>query len=60
MKKNAYDIKAGETFSYGGMTYTATKDARGEFRPYIEVVDGSGRGTPGEIVLEHGAEVELA
>jgi hypothetical protein len=59
MKKDAYSIKAGDTFVVDGKTYTATKDARGEFRPYIMVVDERAKDGESEIVLQHGQDVEI-
>jgi hypothetical protein len=53
MQISAYDVKAGDTFTYCGETYTATANATGEFNAYIKVTRGGG----GEIRIPHGDTV---
>lgn len=50
---SGYDIKAGDRFTYGGNTYTATADATGEFNAYIEAISEA-TGQPTTVVIAHG------
>lgn len=56
MEKNAFELKAGDKFQYGGRTYRATQNPTGEFATYIKVYDDQ-TGADSEIYLPSGAVV---
>lgn len=58
MEKSAYEVKAGDKFSYQGIKYRATKNATGEFNAYIKVYDDN-TGADSEIVIPHSSIVLL-
>jgi hypothetical protein len=58
MEKSAYDIHAGDKFRFGGRTYWATQDARGEFNAYVRVFSND-TGADDDIVIPHGTMVEV-
>lgn len=58
MTKSGYDIKAGDKFVYGGISYRATADATGEFNAYVRCYNDR-LGADTEIIIRHGASVEI-
>jgi hypothetical protein len=56
---SGYDVKRGDKFHYGGNTYEAAADARGESNAYISVVDSRSPGGASDIIVRHGNTVTL-